>query len=276
LWRTTSNQATTLFRVAKLSGDDAFGSTTDDLTDWEVMDPGREGFQAMPVLLPNGELNANRFGVPPDNYSVAVMFQDRLWLAGDTGTENANTIRYSEVDEPESMPDVNELLLQSNLRASDYITALIPYAGALIVAQSRHCHRLTYVAQPLIDASVFLLAYRGVLNQRCWDIFDGRIYAMDDQGVYSMDPQGNVESLTLGLYEKRPAASVRGPQRGRVGDVPEPDVRLLVRLQDLVGGTVPERTDLRYRSQTRRRPERHGPGVWHKHGRLRNPGCGRD
>jgi hypothetical protein len=201
LWRTTSNQATTLFRVAKLSGDDAFGSTTDDLTDWEVMDPGREGFQAMPVLLPNGELNANRFGVPPDNYSVAVMFQDRLWLAGDTGTENANTIRYSEVDEPESMPDVNELLLQSNLRASDYITALIPYAGALIVAQSRHCHRLTYVAQPLIDASVFLLAYRGVLNQRCWDIFDGRIYAMDDQGVYSMDPQGNVESLTLGLYD---------------------------------------------------------------------------
>jgi hypothetical protein len=201
LWRTTSNQATTLFRVAKLSGDGAFGSTTDDLTDWEVMDPGREGFQAMPVLLPNGELNANRFGVPPNYYSSAVMFQDRLWLAVDTKGGNQNTIRFSEVDEPESMPDVNEILLQNNLRSSDHITALIPYAGALIVAQSRHCHRLTYVAQPLIDTSVYLLAYRGVLNQRCWDIFDGRIYAMDDQGVYSLDPQGNVESMTLGLYD---------------------------------------------------------------------------
>lgn len=201
LWRTTSNQATTLFRVAKLSGEDAFGSTTDDLTDWEVMDPGREGFQAMPVLLPNGELNANRFGVPPNHYSSAVMFQDRLWLAVDTKGGNQNTIRFSEVDEPESMSDVNEILLQNNLRSSDHITALIPYAGALIVAQSRHCHRLTYVAQPLIDTSVYLLAYRGVLNQRCWDIFDGRIYAMDDQGVYSLDPQGNIESLTLGLYD---------------------------------------------------------------------------
>jgi len=201
LWRSTSNQATTLFRVAKLAGDDAFGSTHDDLTDWELIDPAREGFQAMPILLPNGELNANRFGVPPNYYSTAVMFQDRLWMAVDTGGGNQNTIRYSEVDEPESMPDVNELLLQSNLRASDHITALIPYAGALIVAQSRHCHRLTYVAQPLIDANVYLLAYRGVLNQRCWDIFDGRIYAMDDQGVYSLDPQGNVESLTLGLYD---------------------------------------------------------------------------
>lgn len=201
LWRSTSNQATTLFRVAKIGGEDAFGSTTDDLTDWELLDPTREGFQAMPVLLPNGELNANRFVVPPSNYSTAVMFQDRLWMAVDTGGENANTIRYSEVDEPESMPEVSELLLQSNLRATDYITALIPYAGALLVAQSRHIHRLTYVAQPIIDASIFLLAYRGVLNQRCWDIYEGRVYAMDDQGVYSLDPQGNVESLTLGLYD---------------------------------------------------------------------------
>lgn len=202
LWRTTSNQATTLFRVAKLgSSPDAFGSQTDSLTDWELLDPDRQGFQAMPILLPNGELNANRFGVPPNYYSSAVMFQDRLWMAVDTAGGNANTIQYSEVDESESMPDVNELILQSNLRATDYITALIPYAGALLVAQSRHIHRLSYVSQPLIDAAVNLLAYRGILNQRCWDIFEGRVYAMDDQGVYSLDPQGNIESLTLGLYD---------------------------------------------------------------------------
>lgn len=201
LWRSTSNQAITLFRVAKIGGTGTFGSTTDDLTDWELVDVSREGFLAMPILLPNGEINANRFSEPPSNYSVGVMFQDRLWMAVDTEGGNANTLRFSEVDEPESMPDVNELILQSNLRSTDYITALIPYAGVMIVAQSRHCHRLTYVAQPLIDASLFMVAYRGCMNQRCWDIFDGRLYAMDDMGVYSMDPNGQIEDLTLGLFD---------------------------------------------------------------------------
>jgi len=200
LWRTTSNQATTLFRVAKIGGSGAFGSATDTLTDWELVDPDRTGYQAMPILLPNGELNANRFGVPPQNYSVAVMFQDRLWMAVDTAGGNANTLRFSETDEPESMPDVNELLLQSNLRATDYITALVPFAGALVVMQSRHCHRLTYVSQPLLESQIYLMAYRGCLNQRCWDIFDGRVYSMDDQGVFSIEPNGQVQNLTLGLW----------------------------------------------------------------------------
>ena len=199
LWRTSSNEATTLFRVAKFGGSDAFGSLQDDLTDWELTDPDRTGFQAMPILLPNGELNANRFGVPPSNFSSAVLFQDRMWMAVDTSGKEANVLKFSEADEPESMPDINELIIQSNLRSTDYITALIPYAGAMVVCQSRHSHRLTYVSQPLIDAATFLLAYRGCFNQRCWDIYDGRVYAMDDQGVYSLDPQGNVESLTLGI-----------------------------------------------------------------------------
>jgi hypothetical protein len=201
LWRTTSNQATTLFRVAKIGGTGAFGSTTDNITDWELVDPNRTGFMAMPILLPNGELNANRFGVPPDDFAVGVMFQDRMWMGVDTTGSSPNVLRFSEADEPESMPDVNEVVLQTNLRSTDFVTALIPYAGALIVAQSRHCHRLTYVAQPLVDLGVYMLAYRGCYNQRCWDIFDGKIYAMDDQGVYSMDAQGNVEDLSLGIFD---------------------------------------------------------------------------
>jgi hypothetical protein len=201
LWRSTSNQATTLFRVAKIGGTGAFGSTSDSLTDWELVDPDRTGFQAMPVLLPNGELNANRFGVPPTDLAVGVMFQDRLWMGVDTSGTKPNSLRFSEVEEPESMPDVNEIILQTNLRDTDYVTALIPYAGALIVGQSRHCYRLTYVAQPLIDIGAYMLAYRGVYNQRCWDICDGKIYAMDDQGVYSMDAQGNIEDLSLGIFD---------------------------------------------------------------------------
>lgn len=199
LWRTTSSQALTLYKVATITS--GFGAYTDSLTDWELLDADRAEFAGLPILLPNGELNANRFGVPPNNYSAGVMFQDRLWMAVDTGGSNPNTLRYSETDEPESMPEDNEIVLQSNLRASDYITALIPYAGALLVMQSRHCYRLTYVSQPLVDTGVFLMAYRGCLNQRCWDIFEGRVYAMDDQGVYSVDPNGNVENLTLPLYD---------------------------------------------------------------------------
>lgn len=213
LWRTTSNQATTLFRVAKYKaiynevlgewgGAWEFGGLTDSMHDWELADPDRAGFLVMPILLPNGELNANRFGVPSTAYSTAVMFQDRLWMGVDTAGGNPNTLVFSEADEPESMPDINELILQSNLRSTDYITALVPYAGAMVVMQSRHCHRLQYVSQPLIDAGISMLAYRGCLNQRCWDIMGGILYSMDEQGIYSMEPNGNTEDLTLGIVDK--------------------------------------------------------------------------
>jgi len=196
LWRSSSNQATTLYRVAELTTETTY---LDKWNDSELTDPDRDGFTAMPILLPNGELNANRFGVPPSDYAVAVMFQDRLWMGVDTTGTRPNYLRFSEMDEPESMPDVNEIIVQQNLRSGDYITALIPYAGALVVCQSRHSHRLTYVSQPLVDVGVFMLAYRGCLNQRCWDIYEGRAYILDEQGVYSLDPQGQVEGLTIGL-----------------------------------------------------------------------------
>lgn len=199
LWRSTSNQATTLFRVARLFGKNPIGTTVDEYSDWDLTNPDREGFTAMPILLPNGEINANRFSPPPDNFAVAVYFQDRLWMGVDTDGIETRTLRFSEVDEAESMPDVNELIIQSNVRSTDYLTALIPFAGALICCQSRHTHRMTYVAQPLIDAAFYLLAYRGCLNQRCWDIYDGLLYCMDEQGVYSMDAQGSVKNLTMGL-----------------------------------------------------------------------------
>jgi len=199
LWRTSSDQATTLFRVAKLGGNEPFGSTVDTLSDYDLTNPARKGFLAMPILLSDGSLNANRFGVAPTNFAVGVVFQDRTWLAVDTGSSKPNTLMYSEADEPEAIPEVNELILQTNVRDTDYITALIPYAGALIVAQSRHCHRLSFVNTPSVDATTNLIAYRGCLNQRCWDLFQGILYMMDDYGLYSLDQQGNVEHLSLGL-----------------------------------------------------------------------------
>ena len=220
LWRSSSNQSTTLYHVATIAEDseastlltktDSSFTWLDDLNDHELTDAKREAgdvydfdgtvdFSALPILLPNGELNANRFGVMSPDFAVAVMFQDRLWYSVDSTNKRPNSLMFSETDEPESCPDINEIIIQQNLRSADYITALIPYAGALIACQSRHCHRLTYVAQPLIDVATFLIAYRGCASQRCWDLYEGIAYIMDEFGVYSLDPQGKVEPLTVGI-----------------------------------------------------------------------------
>jgi hypothetical protein len=193
-WRTTSNQSFTLYRVS--------GETDDDtLTDEELRDYNRPGYLGLPVVLPNGELNANRFGIPPSDFAVAVTFQDRLWCAVDPSGLRPNALQYSEVDEPESMPDINELLIQTNVKGADSITALVPYGGTLGVFQARHFYRITYVAQPLIDVNVSVGGYRGCLNQRCWDEFDGLLYSMDTQGVYTMDYGGQIKSITDGVAD---------------------------------------------------------------------------
>lgn len=209
LWRTTSNQATTVFRVAKIkatsSVDDtkwftaAFGGWRDTLSDRDLADPKRTGFLAMPILLSDGSLNANRFGVASPDFAVGVVFQDRSFLSVDTTGKRPNAIQYSEADEPESCPDVNELVLQTNVRDTDYVTALIPYAGALLVAQSKHVYRLTFVSDPGTDAQTALIAYRGCLNQRTWDIYLGNCFVLDEQGLYTVDDRGQVENLSSQL-----------------------------------------------------------------------------
>lgn len=217
LWRSSSNQAIVVYRLGEWKSDgtqtipawgDSYAPTAgkflDDIHDNELLDPLREGFQALPITLPNGQLNANRFTPPPNDYAVGVFFQDRWWMgvhapANNNDKPQPNTLRYSEQNEPGSMPDVNELIVQQNLRTADFITALVPYAGALLVMQSRHSHRLTYVTQPVIDAGISLFAYRGCLNQRCWDIYEGRCYAMDSSGIYSVNPQGELDDLSVGI-----------------------------------------------------------------------------
>ena len=194
-WRTTSNQSYTIYRVYQ-AGDVGF---VDDLTDAEVTDYDRPGYLAMSILLPNGELNANRFGVPPTDRSVAVMYQDRLWYACDTNGDEPNSLGFSELNEPESCPDINEIILQTNVKGDDHITALIPYGSSLGIMQTRHAYRLSYVSQPIIDANIQIAAFRGCLNQRCWDEYEGIIYVMDNDGVYALDQGGAVQPLSLGL-----------------------------------------------------------------------------
>ena len=190
LWRTTGNQAMTLYRVG------TGVSLVDDLTDEEVRDPKRAGYAAMPIVLPNGELNANRFTPPPNNKAVVVRYQDRFWYGVDTGGSEPNSIYFSEVDEPESVPDVNELVLQQNARDGDAVTALVPFGGSMLVMQSRHAYSLSFSKQPLRDADVSPIANRGCLGQRCWDIHEGVCYVLDQYGVYSISPQGELQDIS--------------------------------------------------------------------------------
>lgn len=191
LWRTTSDQSVLLFRVAKIlrSAGNFTGTYTDTFTDEQLSDVERDGYGLLPVTLPSGQLNARRFGVPPANFSVACMFQDRCWLAVDTTGEKPNSLFFSEVDEPESIPMENELVVQESAGDSDAVVALIPMGSFLIAAQSRHLYKLTYVAQPVLDASIMLVAYRGVLNSRCWDVLSGVAFIADSYGIYAFDGQ---------------------------------------------------------------------------------------
>lgn len=189
LWRTTSEQSVVLYRVATLKTDDPqfYGAYFDSVSDEKLQDTSRDGYGLMPVTLPSGQINARRFEVPPAHYGVAVMFQDRAWYAVDTTGESPNSLLFSEVDEPESVPVSNELVVQESIGDSDAIVALIPLSSALIIAQSRHLYKLQYVAQPIIDASVLLCGYRGILNARCWDVFGGVAFIADSAGVYAFD-----------------------------------------------------------------------------------------
>ena len=187
LWRTTAGQSVVLFRVATIQRANFASTYVDTIQDPDLIDPTRSGYGMMPVTLPSGQLNARRFDVPPGHYAVACMFQDRAWYAVDTTGEKPNSLLYSEINEPESVPLANELVLQENTAQPDKIVALIPLSTTLLVAQQNHIYKLSYVAQPVIDASVLLGAYRGILNSRCFTTLNGVAFIADSSGMYAYD-----------------------------------------------------------------------------------------
>lgn len=198
LWRTTAGQSVLLYRVATIQRSDAeFTDGYDDaLSDDDLKNTERDGYALMPVTLPSGQINARRFEVPPGEFAVGVMFQDRAWYAVDTTGARPNSLLYSEIDEPESVPEENELVVQENTGDPDKVVALIPLGSMLVVAQQSHLYRLTYVAQPVLDAALTLAAYRGILNSRCWDVMNGIAFIADGNGLYAFDGQSE-EAVSL-------------------------------------------------------------------------------
>jgi hypothetical protein len=187
LFRSSANQAIVLYRVALLERVDGELPTsyTDTLSEAELIDPTREGYAFLPVTLPSGQLNALRFTPPPEDYSDVVWFQDRAWFA--VNPERPNALRYSEIDEPESVPEENELVVQENAGEQDEVRALVPFGSMMLIGQERHLYKLTYIAQPVIDAAINLVGYRGILNNRCWASHDGTVYIADSYGLYAFD-----------------------------------------------------------------------------------------
>lgn len=188
LWRTSADQSVILFRVATLAIS-GLSPYVDTLSDKDLADASRDGYGLMPITLPSGQVNARRFGVPPPEFAVGCMFQDRAWYGVDTTGQRPNALMYSEVDEPESVPEENELIVQENTAEPDRLVALIPLGSMLLLVQTSHMYRLTYVAQPVIDAAIVLVAYRGVLNSRCWDVIGGVAFLVDSNGMYAYDGQ---------------------------------------------------------------------------------------
>lgn len=193
LWRSTADQSVLLFRVATIQRADFAGTAgkvfTDSFSDKDLADSTRDGYGLMPITLPSGQINARRFEVPPGEMAIGVMFQDRAWYGVDTTGARPNTLMFSEIDEPESVPAENELVIQENTNDPDKLVALIPLGAMMLLAQTCHLYRLTYVAQPIIDAAVTLVSYRGILNNRCWDVLGGVAYIVDSNGMYAYDGQ---------------------------------------------------------------------------------------
>ena len=194
LWRSTSGQATTMYRVKRMTLAEAASPFLDDLTDEELRDPDRDGYAALPILLPNGELNAMRFVPPPKDKSAVVRFQDRMWYG--IGGDLPNAIYYSETNEPESVPKENEVIIQQNDRDADQLMAMMPFGQTLFLAQERHLFSLTFSQFPLLDGQVSPVAFRGCVNQRCWQVHEGSCYAADRYGVYRFNQGGSVEELS--------------------------------------------------------------------------------
>ena len=192
---TTAANAALLEQNA-LRGYAAGTSEYDELTDEGLFSFTRVFYAALPVVLPNGGLNAYRFDQPRKDMRVCAAYNDRLWYAVSTSGLDVNTIFFSEYDEFESCPETNALTIQTNQKLTDSLTALMPYGSVLLAAQENHIYQITYSTDPAIDASIALLINRGVYNQRCWDIYDDEIYCLDRRGMYTMTAGGAVISVS--------------------------------------------------------------------------------
>lgn len=167
-----------------LSGGEGSGAALTATID-TIFVPTSSEVYSLPILTDEGYPSAERFGVPPSDMAVMCFYQDRAWYA--VSDTRPNTLCFSEVDEPESVPPAYEVNLQQSGSGGDRITGLFVMDGSLYVAQGRGMYRLLVAGNPLESASSTAVAQRGAFSQRCIDICDGIAYLADSFGVYAFD-----------------------------------------------------------------------------------------
>ena len=103
-------------------------------------------------------------------------------------------IRYSEADRPESW-DAEALVKPTPDPGSGEMTGLMPLGLNLNVLFEHRIYSIAYVANPLKDGHIRRTAWRGCLNQRCFQVVDESAYVMDSEGVYVFNGQ-SVEDVS--------------------------------------------------------------------------------
>lgn len=107
-------------------------------------------------------------------------------------------VYYTEASLPESWPPVNSFALQET---GDEITGLLSRGSFLYVLERSHIHRFTFQEDPAEDGAVFLVAYRGCINNRCWVIVEDSIYMLDQRGIHLYDGVRSSRPISLPIQE---------------------------------------------------------------------------
>jgi len=113
------------------------------------------------------------------------------------GPQEANTVYYSEQDEPESVPvSQNRLPIQGS---GDRLVGACPNVYGMILFRERSSYRMSYVKQPHLDANIQPIGARGAFNNRCWAQAGDMVFAMDRYGPYMITGQGIDESIGVAV-----------------------------------------------------------------------------
>ncbi len=105
-------------------------------------------------------------------------------------------VMFSEAGLPQSWPAINGLSIQET---GGEITGLMQKGPFLYILEDRHIHKLTFSASPLTDGAVFMVAQRGVVNNRSWVLVDDQAYMLDELGIHRFMGGNDIEHLSTGI-----------------------------------------------------------------------------
>ena len=111
-------------------------------------------------------------------------------------------VYFSSINLPEAWPPTNTIAIEEN---GDDITGLVGQSSFLYILEKRHIYRFSFQDSPAIDGEVFLAAYRGCINNRCWVALADGIYMLDFSGIHRFDGNGSepVSAVIQEIFENK-------------------------------------------------------------------------